>query len=327
MRDYRQSLLVRLHGHVVRIMALAVALAALAVALLVASTGPAAVLHAVARVRPEWIPLCVLVQAAAMLAYALAFRVVAEMRDGPEVPFRLAVEIVLTGFGAFAVGGGFMVDQRALHANGDTVDGATVRVLGIGVLEYAVLAPVTCGAAIAVLATGGHGVHGSVLWPWAVGVPIGFAVALWFTAPRYRDRLRRVRTAFDGVALLRELIRHPLRHALAWIGMTAYWAADIASLYAALRLFGTELGFAPTVLAYATGYAATRRTLPLGGAGVTEALLALALSWCGLPLAHAIPAVVAYRIANFLLPLAPAVRTHRRVLPMMDHSDALRARA
>jgi uncharacterized membrane protein YbhN (UPF0104 family) len=317
----------RLHGRPGRAIALAVALAVLGVLLMGWTAGWGAVVDAVKRVDPGWIALCVLAQGLAMIAYAMAYRVVAQMRGGPRIPLRVVVEIVLTGFGAFAVGGGFMVDQRALHASGHTVNEATVRVLGIGALEYAVLAPVTCGSAIALLVTGAPGVRASLLWPWALAVPAGFLVALWATAPRRRKRLRWIRTALDGVALLRELVEHPVRYGLAWIGMTVYWAADIASLYAALRLFGVHFGFAPTIVAYSTGYAATRRTLPLGGAGVTEVLLSLSLTWAGLPLAHAVPAVVAYRIANFLLPLPAAVRTHRRVLPLMGQSDELRASA
>ena len=40
---------------------------------------------------------------------------------------------------------------------------------------------------------------------------------------------------------------------------------------AALRTFGLHPGLGKAIIAYATGYAATRRSLPLGGAGVTEA--------------------------------------------------------
>jgi len=60
------------------------------------------------------------------------------------------------------------------------------------------------------------------------------------------------------------------------------------------------------VIGYATGYALTRRTLPLGGAGTVEALVSFALAWTGIPLAKAVLAVCAYRIFNLWLPLLPA---------------------
>jgi uncharacterized membrane protein YbhN (UPF0104 family) len=64
---------------------------------------------------------------------------------------------------------------------------------------------------------------------------------------------------------------------------------------------------APLLVGYATGYALTRRTLPLAGAGAVEALLPFALMWTGIPLSAAVMAVLAYRIINFWLPIVPAV--------------------
>ena len=64
---------------------------------------------------------------------------------------------------------------------------------------------------------------------------------------------------------------------------------------------------AAVVVGYATGYALTRRTLPLAGAGAVEALLPFALVWVGYGLAPAVLAVFAYRIFNLWLPLGPAV--------------------
>jgi uncharacterized membrane protein YbhN (UPF0104 family) len=61
------------------------------------------------------------------------------------------------------------------------------------------------------------------------------------------------------------------------------------------------------VVGYATGYALTRRTLPLGGAGAVEALMPFALVWVGYGLPAAVLAVFAYRIFNLWLPLGPAI--------------------
>jgi hypothetical protein len=47
----------------------------------------------------------------------------------------------MAGFGPFAAGGGFALDKRALHAIEDDEHAATVRVLGLGALEWALLAP------------------------------------------------------------------------------------------------------------------------------------------------------------------------------------------
>jgi uncharacterized membrane protein YbhN (UPF0104 family) len=67
------------------------------------------------------------------------------------------------------------------------------------------------------------------------------------------------------------------------------------------------------IIAYATGYAATRRSLPLGGAGVTEVLMTYSLYWVREPLAPALAAVVAYRAFNFLLAATPAWIAHQQL--------------
>ena len=55
---------------------------------------------------------------------------------------------------------------------------------------------------------------------------------------------------------------------------------------------------AALIIGYAAGYALTRRTLPLAGAGVVEALLPFALVWVGADLAPAVLAVFVYRFFN-----------------------------
>jgi uncharacterized membrane protein YbhN (UPF0104 family) len=80
------------------------------------------------------------------------------------------------------------------------------------------------------------------------------------------------------------------------------------------------------IVAYATGYAATRRSLPLAGAGVTEVLMTYALYWVRQPLAPALAAVVAYRAFNFLLAAAPALIAHRHVEPLLSTAEGLRRR-
>ena len=78
------------------------------------------------------------------------------------------------------------------------------------------------------------------------------------------------------------------------------------------------------ILAYATGYAATRRSLPLGGAGVVEVLMTYSLYWMRQPLAPALAAVVAYRAFNFVLAATPALIARRHVEPLLDAADELR---
>jgi uncharacterized membrane protein YbhN (UPF0104 family) len=167
----------------------------------------------------------------------------------------------------------------------------------------------------------------SLLWPWAIGVPVGFGLGLWASAsPARIERLSRIRgvrrewlaNLLDGLGVLHALIRNPLRYLGAWFGTALYWAADIAAFYGGVRVFGLQLGVGKTILAYATGYAATRRSLPLGGAGVTEFLMTYSLYWVREPLARSLGAVVAYRIFNFLLAATPGLIAHRQLQSVLE---------
>ena len=92
----------------------------------------------------------------------------------------------------------------------------------------------------------------------------------------------------------------------------------MAAFYGALRAFGLHASLGKVIIAYATGYAATRRSLPLGGAGITEALLTLSLIAVHVHSAHALLAVVAYRIVNFLAPVVPGLFAHSSLAEGID---------
>jgi uncharacterized membrane protein YbhN (UPF0104 family) len=128
------------------------------------------------------------------------------------------------------------------------------------------------------------------------------------------------------MGVLHTLLREPRRYAGAWIGTALYWAADIAAFYGGLRAFGLSPGAGKVIIAYATGYAATRRSLPLGGAGITEVLMTYSLYWVREPLAPALAAVVAYRVFNFLLAATPGLIAHRQLQPILDASRKRRRR-
>jgi uncharacterized membrane protein YbhN (UPF0104 family) len=105
------------------------------------------------------------------------------------------------------------------------------------------------------------------------------------------------------------------------VGTALYWVADMAAFYGALRTFGLQPTLGRVIIAYGTGYAATRRSLPLGGAGITEFLMTYALYWVRLPLAPSLAAVVAYRGFNFLLAALPALIAHRQLEPVMERAN------
>jgi uncharacterized membrane protein YbhN (UPF0104 family) len=299
----------------------ATGIAAIAVLLIARVTGADAVGRAFDDFNPGWIALIAGGELIAYPAYVIAYRSIARLHGHAPLSLPLVARVVVAGFGPFSIGGGFGLDRRALEAFHEDERSARVRVIALGTLEWAVLAPTACVVSIVFLVQGTN-VMASLLWPWAVGVPIGFALALWASAPHRIDRLARfggrrrrewITSVLEGVGVLRMLLADPRAWAGAWLGTALYWAADISAFYGGLRTFGLDPSAGKVIIAYATGYAATRRSLPLGGAGVTEFLMTYALYWVREPLAPALAAVVAYRIFNFLLAAAPALIANRQL--------------
>lgn len=319
----RRTLFVRLHERPWTLATAAVAIGAAVLVVIASIVGWGDVFDAFADFHPGWIALCAGGQVVAVGAYMVAFRSVTAVDRARPVPGSVAALVVLAGFGPHAVGGGFAIDERVLRGLRADPRGAMVRVLGLGALEYALLAPAACLSAVALLIAGSD-VQGALLWSWAIAVPVGFAIGLWAAAPAQRAHVPErgrlstaLRRTLQGVGVLHVLARNPRRHAGAWAGMAGYWVADIATFYAAARLFGVSLDLPQAILAYATGYAATRRTLPLGGVGATEVLMCLSLFWIGVPFAAAVPVVTAYRLANVVLPLLPAAWAQRRIIALL----------
>ncbi|MGH2887383.1 MAG: lysylphosphatidylglycerol synthase domain-containing protein, partial [Solirubrobacteraceae bacterium] len=272
--------------------------------------------------RPHW-PWLVLALGAALLAiatYALCYRAVAAARGGAKLRMPLALRAVILGFAPFAPGGGFALDKRVLHAIEDDEKSATVRVLGLGALEWALLAPAAWLGAVVLLIVGDRRPMPSLLWPWAIAVPVGFVLGLSLTTEARRERIEakggrwraRLARAMNAIEILRSLVRSVACCWEAWVGMVFYWGLDIASFYGATRFIGLRLNLGELVVAYATGYALTRRSMPLGGAGVTEVLMTFSLHWVGQPVLPALAAVVVYRAFNLALPAVPALLVRRR---------------
>ena len=297
-----------------------VATTVIALGTLFAVTWVAGFGHVAARLQavdPVWFVAALGAQMLAYVGYVFAYREVARVDHDCEFGTRDVVAAVTAGFGPFVARGGFAVDVHAFKQAGLTDQEVRVRVLGLGALEYALLAPAACVVAIQLLADG-HSPSLGLTLPWAIAVPLGFIAALWAVEKRdtlraHSGRRRHLAEALDSIHVLKCLFVRP-RHALGPIGSAVYWFGDIFCLWACLQAFthGTP-DISLLLLGYATGYALTRRTLPLGGAGAVDALLPFALSWCGISLAAAVLAVFTYRVFNLWLPIVPAAIGMRRM--------------
>lgn len=303
---------------------LSILIAAGTVVAIAASDSPRALWDTFEDMRPIWLLAAVGVELVAYLGYALAYRATILATGQRNFPLVLAIRLVVAGFGPFIPLGGFAFDRQALRAVHSSRRSARRQVLALGVIEYGLLAPAACVCALILLLEAKRASLALTL-PWVFGVPFGFAFAWWATQrhvlERFRGSDRRAGRALGellgGFEVLRKVVLRPRERPWALVGMAVYWAAEIACLAFALRCFGVVLSVPALVVAYATGYAASRRSLPLGGAGVTEALLTLALIWVHVGAAAALLSVVAYRLVNFLAPALPGLLVHSKLAPIL----------
>ena len=296
---------------VVMLMLLAGALSLIAAILVAGAAGYVAVASVLRHANTYWFPFAIAGAVATQFGYTLAYREVANVGRNARLGGLRASAIVAAGFGMFIPRGGFAVDLEALQDFGVPREEARVRVLSLGSLEYAVLSAGACVCSILLLIEHAPAQR-AVTLSWTIGVPSGTVLAL--VAVRYRDTIcrgrigRALRPALDAIAVVGRIVASPLRHgAAAFTGMAVYWAGEVFVLWVCLAAFTRHTpSVAAVVVGYATGYALTRRTLPLAGAGAVEALLPFALTWVGYSLPAAVLAVFAYRIFNLWLPLGPA---------------------
>jgi uncharacterized protein (TIRG00374 family) len=120
---------------------------------------------------------------------------------------------------------------------------------------------------------------------------------------RRRDRL--ARALARGVASLGEGVRSAVEllrsHDPALLGALAWWAFDVAALWACLTAFAADTPGGVVVMAYFVGTTANLLPVP-GGVGAVEGGVIGALVVLGTPVGPAIAGVLTYRVAALWLP-------------------------
>jgi uncharacterized membrane protein YbhN (UPF0104 family) len=265
-----------------------------------------------------WLAVCAVGQLVVFAGYTGAFRHAVAFEDGPTIETSLALRVVLASFGLsqlIAAGGvaGLAVTYWALRRLGFDRRYAAVRLIGLSTSVYLVFGAIGFGAALLSLFT--HAAPLGMTVPWLVCIPVLVAAALWFTDTRRVSRwaaadggvLRRALATGVGAAwwVRRAVASPPDRPLFGWAA--AYWAGDIASLWAALHAFGGNPGIIAVTLVYATGYLAQSVPIPFVATGGMDAATTFALTAVGVPLEVALVAVVAHRVFAFWIPLIPGL--------------------
>jgi uncharacterized membrane protein YbhN (UPF0104 family) len=254
----------------------------------------------------QWVWLVALVGA---LGVSFAGYYYFTVANGPALLGPQMRAVVTVGFGGFLAHGGGVLDQYALEAAGADQREAKTRVSGLAGLEHGIMALGGTAAAIAVLAQGSDQPPLDFTIPWAV-IPVpGFLVAFWL-AERYRDRFRGRegwRGSFgnflESIHLIRVMFANPRQYGIALAGMALFWAADAFAAWSGMAAFGFKMNAASFFVGFATGMVFTRRTGPLGGAGVLALCLSLTVWYSGAPLAVAIVGIFTYRVLALWLPM------------------------
>lgn len=262
------------------------------------------------RVLLHFQPLWLFGTAAALLVsfagYYYAYRSVYRVDRGPRLREPQMAAVVLSSFAGFLAHGHEGLDGLAMRSAGAGDREVSVRASALAGLEQALLAVVGCVAAITVLVSGTPRPPSSFTLPWAV-IPVpAMAVAFWL-GERYRQRLRTRRgwrgqlgIFLDSIHLLREL---HVRHVSAVLGMAVFWLAEGFAAWCGVAAAGVRMNFAGLLVGYATGLVFSRRTGPLGGAGVLAVVLPLAVSYSGVGLPTAAVGLLCYQVFSTWLPL------------------------
>lgn len=313
--ERERRLWVRLERRPILMAALAAAIALGAASTMAAFAGFSATAHALERISPVWLAVALGARLLAYAGYTVAHHRVMSACEESSIEVDTAARVVAFGAGATSLRGGFSIDARALRGAGATRRQARAHVAALAMFEYAVLA---AGAWVgALLLIGARHVQAAVVWPWAIGVPAGVAVAsaayVKLSARIDRRRSSRVRSVLQGGEILAAQSHRPARALAATAGMVLYWCAEIGALWAALEAFGVSCSPLVAIVGFATGYVLTPRGLPLAGAGIAEVLVPLALSWLGVGLPAAVVATFAAELTRMVVALPLALVTSGEV--------------
>ena len=273
-------------------------------------------------VNPFLLALAVGLEIGALLCYTILTRVTL-----PEEP-RLSL------FTIFRV-------QLATRSVTNLVPGGSAAggTLGYRLLTDAGVAPTAAGFALATVGLGSAVVLNLILWlALLISIPLNgfrpayvtaaivgvlllaFAAGLVYTLVEGRDRAERVlrsiarhmpfveeetaaRFVHQVAERLQELAQQPelVRRGVLWAALN--WLFDAAALWVFLMAFGTTLNPINLIVAYGvTGVLAAIPITP-GGLGVVETAMPSLLVTFGAPASAAVPAVLAWRLVQFWMPI------------------------
>lgn len=297
---------------------------------------------------PYWLLLALLFTIGSFAGYVALFRGVF-VRAGTAIDWRESYQITMSGNLAarlFAAGGagGVVLTAWALRRSGMSARQVADKSVSFVVLTYMVyaVALVVCGVGLRTGLLPGSAPFAVTVPPALIGAAacvVGIAIAFVPT-----DFQRRVESGSDrdgavgrwlrraanvpaaASAGVRDAMRHLGSRDPALLGSLAYWAFQIAVLWAAFRAFGEAPPAAVLVMAFFVGMFGNLLPMP-GGVGGVEGAMIGALVAFGVDAGLAVVAVLVYRAFVFWLPMLPGVVAYFQLLRTVERwSGERRAR-
>jgi uncharacterized protein (TIRG00374 family) len=283
-----------------------------------------------------WIVIAIGFNVAAFGAYVALFRgVLGGTRDDDvhrRLDLRASYLITMAGLAATRIfsaagAGGIVLTYWALRKAGMPRRRSACRMVAFLVLTYGVytFALVTFGVLLRTHVLPGDAPFGGTLVPAilaAIAIAVFLLIALipedverrmqsfagGYRRTRYLTRLASgPATVASGVRTAIHYVRNPNRGALAVGGAVGFWAANIAVLWACFKAFGGDVPLAVLVQGFFVGMAANLIPSPAGGVGSVDAGMIAAFVLFGIDEAIVFPAVLAYRVIAFWLPIPPGI--------------------
>jgi uncharacterized protein (TIRG00374 family) len=284
-----------------------------------------------------WIAVAVGFNAASFVAYALLFRGVLGGRNTDErlysrLDFKASYNITMAGLAATTLfsaagAGGVALTYWALRKAGMERRRAACRMVAFIVLLYTVYAAalIIFGILIRTGVLNGHAPVAGTIVPAGIAAICFVIVGLLALVPGDFDRrIVRLQSTPRGARIARRLatgpatvatgvrtaldnLRHPRRGARAIGGALGYWGGMVGILWACFHAFGGGVPLGVVVQGFFVGMAANLAPSPAAGVGTLDAGLIGAFLLFGIPSNTVFPAVLAFRIVGFWLPILPGL--------------------
>lgn len=292
-----------------------------------------------------WLGLAAVFEVCSFGGYIMLFRAVFA-RGVSRIDWRASYEITMSGLAAtrlFAAAGagGIALTAWALRRAGLEARVAACRLIAFMVLLYAVYMStlVICGLGLYTgIIPGSHPFAITVVPAIFGAIVVGVFLAISLVPGNFDRFVRRSTgsgwrakvatwlatasaTTGSGVRTAIDLVRSRDPFLL---GAVAWWAFDIAVLWACFRAFGAAPPGGVIVMSYFVGMLGNTLPLPGGIGGVDGGLIG-AFSAFGVHVQVAIVAVLAYRVFSFWLPTLPGAVAYLQLRRTVQRWRAARA--